>query len=77
MRRAARNAVRMRFAGIKGVPRRMRDRMADELFDQALAEREQMLKDAQRKVQPATGGLIVPRSSLLVTPEEVRRAARR
>lgn len=68
---AQRVAKRMR-----GVPGRHKRQYAEDLFRGAMAEREQQLVAQAQKVKPVTGGLVVPRASLLVTPEEVRRMAR-
>lgn len=52
---------------------------AQRFAEQSLAEAEERLAAAARKVQPvgAGNGLVVPRQSLLITPDEARKIANR
>ncbi len=57
------------------LPRREKKRLAADFAARAIAELEQRKRDAARLVQPAQGGLIVTRKSLLITPDEARQIA--
>lgn len=47
------------------------------MANQEIARLEAQREQASHLVQPAAGGLVVPRHSLLITPEEARRMAQR
>lgn len=73
IRRAAWRFVRTRSA----LPRRLKRDQASAMANQEIARLEAQREQASHLVQPAAGGLVVPRHSLLITPEEARRMAQR
>jgi hypothetical protein len=66
-----------RAKSFRGMPRRRKLEWAEEVTTNALVQLNAQRAAEKQQVKPATGGLIIPRSSLLVTPDEVRQMAQR
>lgn len=65
-----------RAKNLKGMSRRRKMALYEEAIAECLSKTEAQRAEADRKVQPG-GGLVVPQQRLVMTPDEVRRMARR